>query len=96
MSTKKKTVRKSVMKNIPKGEKKIGDIVSARKQVGTAAFELAKCSLAAKQAREKYNTAIERLLAVIDNDRELPLFDQEEKQKGKLASALQGKGGNKK
>ncbi len=89
MSTKKKTakktVKKSVQKNIPKGEKKISDIVSARKHVGTAAFELAKCSLAAKQAREKYNTAIERLLGVIDNDKTLPLFDHPPSRKKKGA-----------
>lgn len=68
--------KKTVGRNIPKGDKKISDIVSARKHVGTAAFELAKCRLAAKQATERYNTAIERLLGVIDNDKTVPLFEQ--------------------
>lgn len=72
-STKKKTVKKQ--RNIPRGSKKIGCIVSAREQVGKAAFELAKCKMAAKQANEAYNSAIEKLLKVIDNDTDLPLFD---------------------
>ena len=86
MATKKTTKKQ---RNIPRGSKKIGDIVSARERVGKAAFELAKCKTASKNANEAYNTAIEKLLKVIDNDTALPLFDRP-------AAPAKKKGGNKK
>ena len=71
------------VRDIPKGTKKLGDIVSARQLVAGAAIKLASAKTGHKEATEAYNSALGRLLRVIDNNEDLPLFDQGDKPKAK-------------
>lgn len=65
-----------VVRDIPKGDAKMKDILAIRHRVSATALELAEASARAKKARKEYDSTIDQLLRAIDNDEHLPLYDE--------------------